>query len=74
MSFKPEMRVKDEADFVGNQLVFATEKQSDDYAWDLFMRWTQCTECRSVPSDEPVNAEFVDGQLYHLPPKESGND
>jgi hypothetical protein len=65
MSYKPWM-CTDGDDWNTNALAFATEKEAEDYAKDLFSRWTRVEQYEVRMSDEEVNYEFVDGQLTLL--------
>jgi hypothetical protein len=48
--------------FCGNGLRFATVQEAEAYARDLMRRWTLVTEWRVVPSDDPVNYQWVAGK------------
>jgi len=50
-------------DWNTNALVFATEKEAEDYAKDLSYRWTLVEQYEVRKSDEEVNYGFIDGQL-----------
>ncbi len=64
-SFKAEMCVSGE--WCSNALRFETEAEADRYATDLFMRWTQPSDKRTVACDDPVTARFPEGgRLEHL--------
>ena len=55
MSWKPEVKTVPDDKWYGNSLAFATRKEAEHSAKDLFMRWTLCTDHRAVESDDPVN-------------------
>jgi hypothetical protein len=64
MSFKPQVQVTGEGDkWHSNGLAFATRKEAEDNARDLYGRWMLATAHRAVESDEPVNYKWVDGRL-----------
>jgi hypothetical protein len=63
MSWKPEVKVVNEDKWHQNALVFATQKEAEDNARDLFSRWTAATDHRAVESDAPVNYSYHDGKL-----------
>ena len=48
MSYKPEVMVAGETKWCGNALRFATEKEAQDYVFDLAMRWTAVGDTRVV--------------------------
>ncbi len=64
MSYKPQVQVNGE--WNGNGLRFATKKEAEDRAADLFSRWTLCTAHRAVESDEPVKNRLQNGELIFL--------
>jgi len=66
MSYKAEVLVAGEKDWVPNGLCFATEKEADDYALDLASRWMAVRETRAVSSTEPVNYTYENGKLKEL--------
>ena len=66
MSYQAEVIADSSGEFVGNGLRFATQTEAQQYARDLFGRWTLVRETRVVESTDPVNAEFVDGRTVHL--------
>ena len=57
MSWKPEVLVRGE--WGQNALVFATKKEAEMSARDIFERWMLAENSRAVESDEPVNYELV---------------
>lgn len=54
MSFKVEVIADDSGQWVGNQLTFPTKEKAEEYARDLYSRWTAVREWRVVPVDEPT--------------------
>ena len=62
MSYKAWMRTGRD-DWNTNALVFATEKEAEDYAKDLSSRWTLVEQYEVRKSDDEVNYEFIDEQL-----------
>jgi len=67
MGWKAEIRVYRDSTFYQNGLTFATKEEADAYGADLFSRWTQAEEHRSVEVDGKPNYEFKDGKLTKLP-------
>jgi hypothetical protein len=67
-------------EWCGNALVFATQKEAEDNAHDLMMRWTSVTDSRADETDDPVNYRWIDNKLVRVerafPPSEglSGAD
>lgn len=61
MSWKPEVLV--EGKWSRNGLVFATEQEANDSAYDLMMRWMAVNDHRAVEVDEPVNYSYVGRKL-----------
>ena len=55
MSYKPEVKTAGDDKWYGNSLAFATRKEAEWSAKELFERWTLTTDHRAVESDEPVN-------------------
>lgn len=62
MNWRPMVCVNGR-EWAGNALVFATQKEAEDNAHDLMMRWTTVTDYRADETDEPVNYKWVDGRL-----------
>jgi len=50
-------------------LFFATEQEANDYANDLFCRWTAVREKRVVTSEEPANYSFAGFRLAAIEKK-----
>lgn len=63
MSFKPEVMVTGESDWLANGLCFATRQEAEDSAQDLTMRWTAVRDWRAVESTDPVNYSYHDHNL-----------
>ena len=63
MSFAPEVIADSSGKWTGNALRFATEAEAKEWADDLSMRWILVRETRVVESTDPVNYEFVGGEL-----------
>jgi len=42
-------------------------EEAEDYGRDLFSRWTAVKETKVLPSDEPVNYRFQNGQAERIP-------
>ena len=66
-SFKPEVRTGKDPKWYDNSVRFATEAEALLSAQDLMNRWLLVVECRAVESDDPVNAQIVDGVFTMLP-------
>jgi hypothetical protein len=64
VGWKPEVLVQ--GTWSRNGLVFATEEEAKQNAFDLSMRWTLCMDSRAVEVDEAPNYKYVDGQLVRL--------
>jgi len=67
MSFKLGVKTPGDAEFVSNALTFETEKEAEEYGRDLFSRWMAVKETKVLPSDEPVNYRFINGQAERIP-------
>jgi len=65
MSYRPMMKIS-ESETVGNGLRFATRKEAEESALELFSRWTQPIDYSVEESTDPVNYEFVGGRNVHL--------
>jgi len=50
-----------------NGLVFATKQEAEENARDLMMRWMMVEDSRAAEVDEPVNYQYVDRKLVHIP-------
>lgn len=64
MSWKPEVCV--EGNWARNGLVFATEKEARDSAYDLMLRWTLVEDYRAVEVTDLVNSSYHDGELKEI--------
>jgi hypothetical protein len=65
MNFKPWVCTGGD-DWNTSAVVFATEKEAEDYAKDLFRRWTRVEQYEVRGSNDEANYEFVDGQLIPI--------
>ena len=54
-SLKVEVSADRSGEWVGNGLRFVTQAEAEEYAKDLYSRWTAVKEWRVVPSMDPVN-------------------
>lgn len=61
MSFKPEVFV--DGGWNSNALRFATKEEAEEFAKDLFHRWTLTRDYRAAESEDPVNYKYADGKL-----------
>jgi hypothetical protein len=66
MSFKPGARTTEREPFAFNALRFATREEAEQWAADLFMRWTACQDTTVEESTDPVNYAIVDGQAQRV--------
>lgn len=62
MGWKPEVKVTGEEKWHQNGLTFATKKEADASARDLFTRWTACTDYNSSEVAEKANYQRVEGR------------
>ena len=53
-SYKAEVLADDSGQWVSNALRFPTRERAEEYAKDLFSRWTSVREWRVVDSQDPV--------------------
>ena len=67
MSWKPEISTDGGKTFGQNAQAFATSKEAETMAKDIFSRWMLATDYRVVESDEPVNYVIVGGVLKSVP-------
>lgn len=65
VSWAPEVHV--EGKWSRNQVRFATKAEAEQYAHDLFMRWTSTNDHRATEATEPVNYALVGGTLVAVP-------
>lgn len=54
-SYKVEVIADSSEQWAGNAVRFATRKEAEEYAQDLYLRWTAVRDWRVIESDEPVN-------------------
>jgi hypothetical protein len=66
MGWKPEVKTVNDAKWYQNGLVFATEAEATNSAFNLMMKWSAVEDYRAVEVDEPVNYEMVDGVAKHV--------
>ena len=59
MSFKAFFSTSNGASWATNALAFATREEAEQYASDLFLRWTAPTHYDVRESDEPVNYRWT---------------
>lgn len=62
-SWKAEVLVAGEKDFVSSAVRLATKEEAESYAFDLAMRWLAVKDWRVVESDEEVNYRMQNGEL-----------
>ncbi len=62
MGWKPEVKVTGEEKWHQNGLTFATRKEAEASARDLFTRWTACTDYNAVEVAEKANYERKAGR------------
>jgi len=67
VGFKAEMQVLGDPKFYSNALVFATRKEAESYASDLFSRWTLTQAKRVVEVDEVPNYQWDDSAGRAVP-------
>lgn len=67
MAFQAEFRAVGEKRYYTNALVFATEKEAEAYARDLFSRWTGVDDWHVVPVNKPVTYIFDFEQYNYYP-------
>ncbi len=68
MSWKVGVKTAGDKDWVYNGLSFGTKQEAEDYAEDLFMRWTAVNETNVTESAEPVNYSFIGFELKSVQP------
>jgi hypothetical protein len=56
MSYRPMVKVGNE--WAGNGIRFATRKEAEASARDLYGRWTLCVDHRADESDDEVNCAW----------------
>ena len=57
MSWKAEVMVYGESQWVGNRMRYATRTEAQDYVVKLAWAWTAVRDTRVVESDEPVTEQ-----------------
>lgn len=67
VSFKPELLCNGE--WCSNATRFATAKEAEAAGREIMSRWFVPTDCRAVPTDDPVNYVFdtVLGRAVPIP-------
>ena len=63
MSFAPEVTTDNSGKFYGNALRFATREEAEANAANLASRWLLVRETRVVEFTDPVNYQWVSGNL-----------
>jgi len=63
MSWKPEIQVAGDPKWYDNAVRFKAKYEAEQYAKDLFYRWTTAKEWRVSQSEDPVTASWVGGGL-----------
>jgi hypothetical protein len=61
-SWKPEVKVQGERDWIRNGQAFATKEEAEACNSELRGRWYAVTDCRVTESDEEPNYRWVDGK------------
>lgn len=69
MSWKPEIKVASDEKWYSNQLVFASKEEAEEYARNLYYRWTATVAWRAVQSEDTVNYTYLFGQLVPIDPE-----
>lgn len=62
MSWSCEVIADNSGKWAGNALRFASKKECDAYARDLFSRWTSVTKYRSKRTYDAVNYRWENGK------------
>lgn len=68
MSYIAQVQADNSGTWAGNGLRFATETEANAYAHDLMCRWTAVRDYRVVPSDDPVDSQWVNGRSLPVGP------
>ena len=63
VSFKVEVLADSSGTWASNGVRLPTVKQAQAYAADLERRWTAVREWRTATSRDPVNYDWIEGQL-----------
>jgi len=58
MSWKAEIQVAGDPKWYDNAVRFATKREAEQYAEDLYQRWTTAKNWRVSKADEQVNASW----------------
>jgi hypothetical protein len=66
MSWKPAIKTVGSDKWGLNGLAFATEKEAQDWGFDLLMRWIGAEEHEAQESADPVSHTYIDGKLEPL--------
>jgi hypothetical protein len=67
MSFKAFFSTDNGRTFATNALAFATRHEAEQYAGDLFLRWTAPTNYEVREATEPVNYRWTDAGAERIP-------
>lgn len=62
-SWKAEVQADSSGTWANNAIRLPTKEQAEGYGRDLMMRWTAVREMRVVQSKDPINYDWVAGQL-----------
>jgi hypothetical protein len=71
MPWKPEIKVRDK--WYSNSSVFATQKEAENSAQDLYYRWTEAVGWRANESDDEPNYTYNDGRLTPIDTASAGD-
>jgi len=63
MSWKPEIQVAGDPKWYDNAVRFATKREAEKYAADLYNRWTTAKEWRVIEVGEPVTASWFNDRI-----------
>jgi len=63
MSFAPEVTTDNSGKFYGNSVRFATREEAEANVANLASRWFLVRETRVVEATDPVNYQWVSGNL-----------
>lgn len=66
MTYKVAVKTTDDIDWVFNGLVFAKERDADDYRMELFSKWTALVDAKVFRSYEYPNVRWQDGRLIFI--------
>ena len=62
-SWKAQVQTDNSGKWYDNAIRLPTEVQAYEYGRDLLMRWTAVRDMRAVQSKDPINYDWVAGQL-----------